>query len=39
MTRDVIPNIRAATPADIAGLARVHVQSWRETYVGIIPQP
>ena len=38
MTRDVIPNIRAATPADISGLARVHVQSWRETYVGIIPQ-
>ena len=38
MTRDVIPNIRAATPADIAGLARVHVQSWRETYAGIIPR-
>lgn len=30
--------IRVATTADIAGLARVHVQSWRETYAGIIPQ-
>ena len=38
MTRDVTPNIRAAIPADIAGLARVHVQSWRETYAGIVPQ-
>ena len=30
--------IRAATSADIADLARVHVQSWRETYAGIVPQ-
>ena len=30
--------IRVATNADIADLARVHVQSWRETYAGIVPQ-
>ncbi len=30
--------IRAATIADIQGIARVHVQSWRETYAGIVPQ-
>ena len=38
MTRDVTPNIRAATLSDIAGLARVHVQSWRETYADIVSQ-
>lgn len=38
MTREATAGIRAATTADIAGLARVHVQSWRETYVGIVPQ-
>ena len=38
ITRHVNPNIRVATPTDIAGLARVHVQSWRETYAGIVPQ-
>ncbi len=37
MTRDAIPNIRAAIHADIQGIARVHVQSWRETYAGIMP--
>lgn len=28
--------IRAATPADAAGIAAVHTQSWRETYTGLI---
>ncbi|WP_419866893.1 N-acetyltransferase family protein [Deinococcus xianganensis] len=35
MTR--APLIRAATPADAPGIAAVHVQSWRDTYVGLIP--
>ena len=30
--------IRAATRDDIPGLARVHVQSWLETYGGLVPQ-
>jgi GNAT superfamily N-acetyltransferase len=30
--------VRRARPADAAPLARVHVQSWREAYRGIIPQ-
>ena len=30
-------NIRAALPADAHGIARVHVDSWRTTYVGIVP--
>jgi GNAT superfamily N-acetyltransferase len=29
--------IEPATPADAPGIARVHVQSWRETYEGIVP--
>lgn len=29
--------IRPATPADAPGIARVHVQAWRETYRGILP--
>jgi ribosomal protein S18 acetylase RimI-like enzyme len=29
--------IRAATRDDIPGLARVHVQSWLETYSGLVP--
>lgn len=28
--------IRAATPDDAPGIARVHVDSWRTTYAGII---
>ena len=36
MTREATAGI--PTTADIAGLARVHVQSWRETYAGIVPQ-
>jgi ribosomal protein S18 acetylase RimI-like enzyme len=29
--------IRAATGADAAGIARVHVDSWRTTYRGLLP--
>ncbi|MCL6454130.1 MAG: GNAT family N-acetyltransferase [Alicyclobacillus sp.] len=29
--------IRRATPADAAAVARVHVDSWRTTYRGIVP--
>ncbi len=29
--------IRAATLKDVPGLARVHVQSWIETYTGLMP--
>lgn len=28
---------RPARPADVPGLARVHVESWRETYRGLFP--
>lgn len=31
------PNVRPATAADAAGIARVHVASWRSTYPGILP--
>ena len=30
--------IREATPEDVPGIARVHVDSWRTTYKGIVPQ-
>ena len=30
--------IRAATPDDAQAIARVHVQSWRETYRGLLPE-
>ena len=30
--------IREAVPEDAAGIARVHVESWRTTYPGIMPQ-
>ena len=30
--------IREATPGDAAGIAQVHVESWRTTYPGIMPQ-
>jgi L-amino acid N-acyltransferase YncA len=30
--------IRQATNTDIPSLARVHVQSWHETYTGLMPQ-
>jgi ribosomal protein S18 acetylase RimI-like enzyme len=29
--------IRAATPADAAAIARVHRETWRTTYTGILP--
>lgn len=28
--------VRDATPDDVEGVARVHVQSWRETYAGLL---
>lgn len=28
--------VRRATPADAAGMAKVHVESWRETYRGVM---
>jgi len=31
--------VRPATPADAAAIARVHIQSWKTTYPGIVPQP
>lgn len=32
-------SIIAAGPGDAAGLARVHVEAWRETYAGLLPAP
>lgn len=29
--------VRPATPQDVSGIARVHVDAWRETYRGILP--
>lgn len=34
---DTAFEIREARAADAAGMARVHVQSWRSTYPGLIP--
>ena len=34
---DVNVTIRAANPADAGPIARVHVDSWRTTYEGIVP--
>jgi ribosomal protein S18 acetylase RimI-like enzyme len=31
--------IRRAEPSDAAGLASVHEATWRETYVGLLPEP
>ncbi|MGM9320958.1 GNAT family N-acetyltransferase [Deinococcus aquaticus] len=31
------PVIRVATPADAPAIAAIHVQSWRETYAGLMP--
>jgi ribosomal protein S18 acetylase RimI-like enzyme len=31
-------SIRAATAADAAAIARVDVETWRETYAGVLPQ-
>jgi ribosomal protein S18 acetylase RimI-like enzyme len=30
--------LRTPTPADAEGVARVHVDSWRETYAGYVPE-
>ncbi|HYM71222.1 MAG TPA: GNAT family N-acetyltransferase, partial [bacterium] len=30
--------IRTAVPADVPGIARVHVDVWRSTYRGIVPR-
>ena len=32
------PRIRAARPEDGGGIARVHVESWRTTYQGLVPE-
>lgn len=37
MTGDSPVRVRAAVAADAAPLARVHVESWRETYRGLMP--
>jgi ribosomal protein S18 acetylase RimI-like enzyme len=37
MQRELTYAIMPAGPADAAALARVHVQSWQETYAGILP--
>ena len=31
--------VRRARPADAAGIARVHVATWRDTYPGVLPAP
>lgn len=33
-----LPIIRKARPEDAPGIAQVHVQSWRETYSGSVPE-
>lgn len=35
MTTD--PAVRAAVPDDAAGIARVHLQAWRESYAHLLP--
>lgn len=35
MTRDL--TVRAASPADAGGIARVHLQAWRESYAHLLP--
>ena len=35
---EVCTNIRVAKASDAAAIARVHIDSWRTTYVGIVPQ-
>jgi ribosomal protein S18 acetylase RimI-like enzyme len=34
---DSMTAIRVAVPGDASGIARVHVDSWRETYSGLLP--
>lgn len=38
MTGASKPSLRPAEISDAAAIARVHVTSWRETYVGILPE-
>lgn len=35
--RRIDVHLRAARPRDAAAIARVHVDSWRDTYAGILP--
>ena len=37
MAWDIGGSIRVAEVADAAAIAAVHVEAWRETYVGIVP--
>jgi len=37
MDEDICIGIRMARPADAAGIANIFVDSWRETYAGILP--
>lgn len=37
MTPTDIPVVRRATVGDEEGIARVHVDAWRESYAGIVP--
>lgn len=37
MTRPAMPVVRQARSGDEQGISRVHVDSWRETYAGIVP--
>ena len=30
-------NVRRAVPDDAAAIARIHVDTWRDTYAGILP--
>jgi hypothetical protein len=30
-------HIREATEADVAGIAKIHVDTWRTNYAGIVP--
>lgn len=34
----VVMQIRKATPSDAEGIARVHVESWKSTYINIVPE-
>lgn len=35
---DIVISIRAATERDAVAISHVHVQSWRTTYAGIVPE-
>jgi ribosomal protein S18 acetylase RimI-like enzyme len=37
MRKSFMATIRKAQPADAPAIARVHVESWRETYAGLVP--